>query len=79
MKIEALAATRTLEFALEFGVNHAIVEGDLEVVVKALAMEELVWLLMVCYLKTRFAFFLVSILNYSTLIQRGRITKLLKD
>ena len=40
MEIEALAATWALEFALEVGVNHAIVKWDLEVVVKALATEE---------------------------------------
>ena len=38
--IEALAAIRALEFALEVSINRAIVEGDSEVVVKALAMEE---------------------------------------
>ncbi|KAK9998808.1 hypothetical protein SO802_018411 [Lithocarpus litseifolius] len=32
VEIEALAATRALEFALEVGVNHAIVEGDSEIV-----------------------------------------------
>ena len=40
VEIKALAATWALEFALEVGVNHAIVKGDLEVVVKALATEE---------------------------------------
>ena len=40
MDIEALAAIRALEFALEVSINRAIVEGDLELVVKALATEE---------------------------------------
>ena len=40
MDIEALAAIRALEFALEVSINHAIVEGDSELVVKALATEE---------------------------------------
>ena len=35
MDIEALAAIWALEFALEVSINHAIVEGDSEVVVVA--------------------------------------------
>ena len=40
MHIEALAAIWALEFALEVSINRVIVEGDSEVVVKALATEE---------------------------------------
>ena len=36
MKIESMAATRAMEFGLEVGIDWAIVEGDSEIVVKAL-------------------------------------------
>ena len=37
VEIEALAATRALEFALELGITHVVLEGDSKVVMDALA------------------------------------------
>ena len=40
VEVEAMAASRTLKFGLEFGTHWAILEGDSEVVLKALENEE---------------------------------------
>lgn len=40
VEIEAMAALRALKFGLEVGIDKAIVEGDLELVVKALIKED---------------------------------------
>ena len=37
MEIEALAAARAIELGIELGINHAILEGDLVMIIKALA------------------------------------------
>ena len=39
MEIEALAPTRALEFAHEVGISQSILEGDSEVIMKALVEE----------------------------------------
>ena len=39
-KIEAMAATRALEFAREVGISEAILEGDSVMVIKALATKD---------------------------------------
>lgn len=38
-EVEAATAARSLEFALEIGVNQAVLEGDSEMVIQALADE----------------------------------------
>ena len=40
VEVEAMAASRALKFGLEFGIHWAILEGDSEVVLKALENEE---------------------------------------
>ena len=41
MDIEALAATLAIELGTELGITHAVLEGDLGMIVKALADEVL--------------------------------------
>ena len=41
VEVEAMATSRALKFGLEFGIHWAILEGDFEVVLKALENEEL--------------------------------------
>lgn len=41
VEVAAMAASRALKFGLEFGIHWAILEGDSEVVLKALENEEL--------------------------------------
>ena len=40
VEVEAMAKSRALKFGLEFGIHWAILEGDSEVVLKALENEE---------------------------------------
>ena len=40
VEIEAMASTRDLEFALEVGIDRAVVEEDLKMVVQALVSKE---------------------------------------
>ena len=40
VEIEALAAIRALEFALELGIAHVVLEGDSKVILDALAEED---------------------------------------
>ena len=40
VEVEAMATSRALKFGLEFGIHWAILEGDSEVVLKALENEE---------------------------------------
>ena len=40
MEVEAIAISRALEFGFEVGVTQAILEGDFEVIIKALVENE---------------------------------------
>lgn len=73
-EIKTLAATRALELGLELGLEKAVLEGDSELIIKALALEDV----FLCSFDSRCKFFLLNIfLNYFTLILRENVTKLL--
>ena len=44
MDNEALAAACAIELGIELGITHAVLEGDLGMIVKALADEVFSWL-----------------------------------
>ena len=72
MEVEALAACRAVEFGSELGLHRATVEGDSEVVVKALSCKEYGLALYAHLIKDVSLFFgLYSKLSYSYMKRDG--------
>ena len=75
MEIEAIAATRALEFARVVGINNVVMEGDSWLVHHALINDEKS-LSPFGLLIEELSFFLVVLVNYFTLTQREKVTSL---
>ena len=68
-KDEALAAAKALQFAADIGINQVVLEGDSQILMRALIDTESLWF---CQLKM-WNFILGFLINYITLILREKV------
>lgn len=72
-EIKTLAATRGLELGLELGLEKAVLEGDSELIIKALALEDV----FLCSLDSRCKLFFAKHFFFPITLLREKVTKLL--